>query len=108
MIMIQNIFYLWLFYSLICISFFADQEIDDSEKSAIFNAFKRFTTDLDENEFNSKDNYYKNEYNVKIESLRKKSKTLGEILLVNQTRHSTVQSVIHLLNIVKDHYVFES
>ena len=38
---------------MICISFFADQEIDESEKSAIFNTFKHFSPDTDESEFNS-------------------------------------------------------
>ena len=85
-------------------------EIEEKEKfqTHIRRSDPLCPSSMNENEFNSKDNYYKNEYNVKIESLRKKSKTLGEILLVNQTRHSTVQSVIHFLNIVKDHYVFES
>ena len=42
-----------LLYSLICISFFADQEIDESEKTAIFTSFKQFAPNLDENKFNS-------------------------------------------------------
>ena len=41
-----------LLYTLICISFFADQEIDKSEKSAIFETFVRFAPDTDENLFN--------------------------------------------------------
>ncbi len=41
-----------LLYSLICIAFFADQEIDETEKMEIFDTFKHFATDIDENEFN--------------------------------------------------------
>jgi len=39
-------------YSLLCISFFADQEIDDSEKDAIFNSYKLFVPNVDNEIFN--------------------------------------------------------
>ena len=39
-------------YSLLCISFFADQEIDDSEKDAIFNSYKLFVPNIDNEIFN--------------------------------------------------------
>ena len=39
-------------YSLLCISFFADQEIDESEKDAIFNSYKLFVPDVDNEIFN--------------------------------------------------------
>jgi len=41
-----------LLYTLICIAFFADQEIDETEKMEIYDTFKHFATDIDENEFN--------------------------------------------------------
>ena len=39
-------------YSLLCISFFADQEIDESEKDAIFNSYKLFVPNIDNEIFN--------------------------------------------------------
>lgn len=36
-----------ILYSLLCISFFADQEIDESEKDEIFNSYKLFVPDID-------------------------------------------------------------
>ena len=41
-----------ILYSLLCISFFADQEIDESEKDAIFDSYKIFTDDVDNESFN--------------------------------------------------------
>ena len=41
-----------ILYSLLCISFFADQEIDESEKDAIFNSYKLFVPDVNNEIFN--------------------------------------------------------
>ena len=41
-----------ILYSLLCISFFADQEIDESEKDEIFNSYKLFAPDIDNEIFN--------------------------------------------------------
>ena len=41
-----------LLYSLLCISFFADQEIDESEKSMIFKSYSDFIDDVTDNSFN--------------------------------------------------------
>jgi uncharacterized tellurite resistance protein B-like protein len=41
-----------LLYSLLCISFFADQEIDESEKSVIFKSYSNFIEDVTDNSFN--------------------------------------------------------
>ena len=41
-----------ILYSLLCISFFADQEIDESEKDAIFNSYKIFADGVDNESFN--------------------------------------------------------
>ena len=41
-----------LLYSLLCISFFADQEIDESEKSMIFKSYSDFIEDVTDNSFN--------------------------------------------------------
>ena len=41
-----------ILYSLLCISFFADQEIDESEKDAIFNSYKLFVPNVDNEIFN--------------------------------------------------------
>ncbi|MGY8783106.1 MAG: TerB family tellurite resistance protein, partial [Fidelibacterota bacterium] len=39
-------------YSLLCISFFADQEIDESEKDAIFKSYNEFVIDVTNESFN--------------------------------------------------------
>ena len=39
-------------YTMLCIAFFADQEIDDIEKTVIFESFIRFVDNIDENSFN--------------------------------------------------------
>ena len=41
-----------ILYSLLCISFFADQEIDESEKDAIFNSYKLFVPNVNNEIFN--------------------------------------------------------
>jgi hypothetical protein len=41
-----------ILYSLLCISFFADQEIDESEKDAIFNSYRLFAPDINNEIFN--------------------------------------------------------
>jgi uncharacterized tellurite resistance protein B-like protein len=41
-----------LLYSLLCISFFADQEIDESEKSMIFKSYANFIENVTDNSFN--------------------------------------------------------
>ena len=41
-----------LLYTLLCISFFADQEIDESEKDAIFESYKTFIKDVDNDSYN--------------------------------------------------------
>jgi hypothetical protein len=41
-----------ILYSLLCISFFADQEIDELEKDAIFTSYKLFVPDIDNEIFN--------------------------------------------------------
>ena len=41
-----------ILYSLLCIAFFADQEIDESEKSVIFDSYKLFVPSLDNESFN--------------------------------------------------------
>jgi len=41
-----------ILYSLLCISFFADQEIDESEKGVIFESFGKFVKDVTNESFN--------------------------------------------------------
>ena len=41
-----------ILYSLLCISFFADQEIDDSEKNVIFSSYTNFVNNVTDNSFN--------------------------------------------------------
>ena len=41
-----------LLYTLLCISFFADQEIDESEKNVIFNSYNNFIDNVTDNSFN--------------------------------------------------------
>ena len=42
-----------ILYTLLCISFFADQEIDESEKGVIFESFATFVKDVTNESFNS-------------------------------------------------------
>jgi hypothetical protein len=42
-----------ILYTLLCISFFADQEIDESEKGIIFESFGKFVKDVTNESFNS-------------------------------------------------------
>jgi len=42
-----------ILYTLLCISFFADQEIDESEKGVIFESFGKFVKDVTNESFNS-------------------------------------------------------
>ena len=39
-------------YTMLCIAFFADQEIDDVEKTVIFESFNNFVNNIDEEAFN--------------------------------------------------------
>ena len=39
-------------YTMLCIAFFADQEIDDVEKTVIFESFNKFVNNIDEDGFN--------------------------------------------------------
>jgi len=41
-----------LLYSLLCISFFADQEIDDSEKDVIYRSYSKFVPDVTNESYN--------------------------------------------------------
>ena len=41
-----------LLYTLLCISFFADQEIDETEKEVIFNSYSKFINDVTDQSFN--------------------------------------------------------
>ena len=41
-----------LLYTLLCISFFADQEIDETEKEVIFNSYNKFIDDVTDQSFN--------------------------------------------------------
>ena len=42
-----------ILYSLLCISFFADQEIDESEKTVIFESYCKFVSDVTNESFNT-------------------------------------------------------
>ena len=42
-----------ILYTLLCISFFADQEIDESEKSAIFDSYGKFVPNVTNESFNT-------------------------------------------------------
>ena len=54
----EDIIAIWSFkndilYSLLCIAFFADQDIDESEKDVIFNSYKIFFPEIDNEKFNN-------------------------------------------------------
>ena len=53
----EDIIEIWSFkndilYSLLCIAFFADQDIDESEKDVIFNSYKIFVPEINNEKFN--------------------------------------------------------
>ena len=75
-----------ILYSLLCISFFADQEIDESEKSAIFDSYKIFIPDLDSEIF-TRDFGMTTDKFIELETENKRQKQFDESLLkLNQTK----------------------
>ena len=75
-----------LLYTLLCISFFADQEIDESEKSAIFDSYKIFIPDLDSEIF-TRDFGMTTDKFIELETENKRQKQFDESLLrLNQTK----------------------
>ena len=42
-----------ILYSLLCVAFFADEEIDESEKDIIFDSYKIFVPELNNEMFNN-------------------------------------------------------
>ncbi len=73
-----------ILYSLLCISFFADQEIDESEKTAIFDSYKKFIPNVDNTMFNKNfgvttekfielntDNARQEQFDLSLENIKK-------------------------------------
>ena len=62
-----------ILYSLLCIAFFADQEIDESEKNIIFDSYKIFVPDLNNEIFNNDFGLTTSKFiDLKTEELRQK------------------------------------
>ena len=68
-----------ILYSLLCISFFADQEIDESEKSAIFDSYKMFVPKIDNEGFN-RDFGMTTEKFIKLETEESRQKQFDDSL----------------------------
>ena len=87
-----------LLYTLICIAFFADQEIDESEKTTIYDTFKHFSTDMDENEFNIGFGVTTNRFiELGSEEAREKQ-DITSLQLVKQDFNKDDEKLIQVLN----------
>ena len=69
-----------LLYTLLCISFFADQEIDESEKNAIFESYKMFVPSVDNNAFN-RDFGYTTEKFIELNSEKNRQEQFDDSLI---------------------------
>ena len=69
-----------LLYTLLCISFFADQEIDESEKNAIFESYKMFVPSVDNNAFN-RDFGYTTEKFIELNSEKNRQEQFDDSLM---------------------------
>ncbi|MFL2983093.1 MAG: hypothetical protein ACJZ12_01720 [Candidatus Neomarinimicrobiota bacterium] len=87
-----------LLYSLLCISFFADQEIDESEKDVVFDSYKLFIPDVDSERFN-KDFGVTTDKFIKLETEEKRQKQFDESLeKINSDNSFDNEQLIKLIN----------
>ena len=85
-------------YSLLCISFFADQEIDESEKDVVFNSYKLFVPDVDSERFN-KDFGVTTDRFIKLETEEKRQKQFNQSLSeINSDNNFKNEDLIKLIN----------
>ena len=91
-----------LLYTLLCISFFADQEIDESEKDAIFESYKRFIPDVNNDSFN-RDFGITTEKFIDLRSEESRQKQFDESLSVlNKDKYYTSEKLIELTSCYVD------
>ena len=83
-------------YSLLCISFFADQEIDDSEKDVIFNSYSNFIPDVT-NESYDLDFGIATEKFIELQNENARQKQFEESLLKIKEDESITKNKLHEL-----------
>tara|TARA_B100000745_G_C20051774_1_gene358691 strand:- start:95 stop:763 length:669 start_codon:yes stop_codon:yes gene_type:complete len=88
------------------------QNMDQSEYDEKYNYYVD-TVDSSGNSYKptmllNEPTYTLTRFALKMKHKKDKINTLENILKINRIKHSTVRGVIHFLNIVKDHYIFES
>jgi len=87
-----------ILYSLLCIAFFADQEIDESEKSVIFDSYKIFIPDLTNENFNIDFGQATNKFiNLKSEDLRQKQFD-DSLKFIKESEKINIDQLITLIN----------
>ncbi len=85
-------------YSLLCISFFADQEIDESEKDVVFNSYKLFVPDVDSERFN-KDFGVTTDRFIKLGTEEKRQNQFNQSLNeINSDNNYKNEDLIKLIN----------
>ena len=85
-------------YSLLCISFFADQEIDESEKDVVFNSYKLFVPDVDSERFNTDFGVTTDKF-IKLETEEKRQNQFNQSLSeINSDNNFKKEDLIKLIN----------
>jgi len=85
-------------YSLLCISFFADQEIDESEKDVVFNSYKLFVPDVDSERFNTDFGVTTDKF-IKLETEEKRQNQFNQSLSeINSDNKFKKEDLIKLIN----------
>ena len=100
-----------ILYSLLCIAFFADEEIDESEKDIIFDSYKIFVPNLNNEMFNSDFGLATSKFiDLRTEELRKKQfdKSLINIKedLDNDSLNQLVECYVNIAN--ADDFIHEN
>ncbi len=100
-----------ILYSLLCIAFFADEEIDESEKDIIFDSYKIFVPNLNNEMFNSDFGLATSKFiDLRTEELRQKQfdKSLINIkeVLDNDSLNQLVECYVSIAN--ADDFIHEN
>ena len=91
-----------LLYTLLCISFFADQEIDESEKDAIFESYQKFIPNVDNDSFN-KDFGITTEKFIDLKSEDSRQKQFDESLnTIYEDKHYNTRKLVDLVSCYVD------
>ena len=87
-----------ILYSLLCISFFADQEIDESEKDVVFNSYKLFVPDVSSESFNTDFGVTTDKF-IKLETEEKRQEQFNQSLSeINSYNNFKEEDLIKLIN----------